>query len=158
MEIHSSLDLERRPVKQTQTCVHSPFQFQRWPELLTLILDFADDDRYDPYPAAKRRAVSPSVSTYLRGSPRISIPVAIPISVPSSSSSSPVITQMQSFTHPNFAFSRPVIGSPGMSSPTMRASVGLLASPILRPLPRARREGEEREVENAGDSLGGISL
>jgi len=117
-----------------------------------------DDDRYDPYPAAKRRAVSPSISTYLRGSPRISIPVAIPISVPNSSSSSPVITQMQSFTHPNFAFSRPMMGSPGMSSPTMRASVGLLASPILRPLPRARREGEEREVENTGESLGGISL
>ncbi|KAF9645434.1 hypothetical protein BDM02DRAFT_564469 [Thelephora ganbajun] len=116
------------------------------------------DDRYDPYPAAKRRAVSPSMSTYLRVSPRISIPVAIPISVPNSSSSSPVITQMQSFTHPNFAFSRPVIGSPGMSSPTMRATVGLLASPILRPLPRARREGEEREIENAGEGLGGISL
>lgn len=115
------------------------------------------DDRYDPYPAAKRRAVSPSMSTYLRGSPRISIPVAIPISVPNSSSTSPVVTQM-SFTHPNFAFSRPVIGSPGMSSPTLRASVGLLASPILRPLPRARREGDEREVENAGEGLGGISL
>jgi len=116
------------------------------------------EERYDPYPAAKRRAVSPSMSTYLRGSPRISIPVAIPISVPSSSTSSPVITQMQSFTHPNFAFSRPVIGSPGVSSPTMRATMGLLASPILRPLPRARREGEEKEVENAGEYLGGISL
>ena len=40
----------------------------------------------------------------------------------------------------------------------MRATVGLLASPILRPLARARREGEEREVENAGEGLGGISL
>lgn len=117
-----------------------------------------DEDRYDPYPAAKRRAVSPSMTTYLRGSPRISIPVAIPISVPNSSTSSPVITQMQSFTHPNFTFSRPVIGSPGVSSPTMRATMGLLASPILRPLPRARREGEEREVENTGEYLGGISL
>ncbi|KAF9786824.1 hypothetical protein BJ322DRAFT_678679 [Thelephora terrestris] len=116
------------------------------------------DDRYDPYPAAKRRAVSPSMSTYLRGSPRISIPVSIPISVPNSSSTSPVITQMQSFAHPNFAFSRPMIGSPGMSSPTMRASVGLLASPILRPLAKGRREGDVREVENTGESLGSISL
>ena len=139
----------------------APFTSNVYPgpdsELLTWF-GFTDDDRYDPYPAAKRRAVSPSISTYLRGSPRISIPVAIPISVPNSSSSSPVVTQMQSYTHSNFGFSRPVIGSPGMSSPTMRATVGLLASPILRPLPRARREGEEREVENTGESLGGISL
>lgn len=157
MEIHSSFNFKCRPVKQTQAYVHNSLSAFN---LHSPWFDLADDDRYDPYPAAKRRAVSPSVSTYLRGSPRISIPVAIPIpiSVPNSSSSSPVVTQMQSFTHPNFAFSRPAIGSPGMSSPTMRATVGLLASPILRPLPRARREGEEREVENAGEGLGGISL
>lgn len=44
------------------------------------------------------------------------------------------------------------------SSPTMRATLGL-ASPILRPLMRARREGrEEREVEGAGDAVGSLSL
>lgn len=145
-----------RSNKRKRTYI-SPFNFSVGLNCLPRF-GFADDERYDPYPAAKRRAVSPSMPTYLRGSPRISIPVAIPISVPNSSSSSPVITQMQSFTHPNFAFSRPVIGSPGVSSPTMRASVGLLASPILRPLPRGRREGEEREVENTGECLGGISL
>jgi hypothetical protein len=43
------------------------------------------------------------------------------------------------------------------SSPTMRSSMGL-ASPVIRPVPRPRREGEEREVEGAGEAVGGLTL
>lgn len=44
------------------------------------------------------------------------------------------------------------------SSPTMRSSIGL-ASPVMRPMPRARRvDGEEREVEGAGEAVGGLTL
>jgi len=40
----------------------------------------------------------------------------------------------------------------------MRSSMGL-ASPVMRPVPRARRgEGEEREVEGAGEAVGGLTL
>ncbi|KAF9040417.1 hypothetical protein BDZ89DRAFT_1100171 [Hymenopellis radicata] len=101
------------------------------------------DDRFDPYPT-KRRAVSPSIS-HLRdshsnmGSPRGRLPIAIPVSIPSSAISS--------------AASSPTMAGPFprqmniTSSPTLRASMGL-ASPILRPLMRARRDDrDEREVE-----------
>jgi len=120
------------------------------------------EDRYDPYPAAKRRAVSPSVS-YLRGSPRISIPIAIPITLPtsnaSSACSSPIITQFPSYYQQNFAVPRSVVGSPSMaSSPIMRSTIGLAASPVLRPLPRSKREGEEKEIDSAGEGVGGLNL
>ena len=39
----------------------------------------------------------------------------------------------------------------------MRSSMGL-ASPVMRPVPRAWREGEEREVEGAGEAVGGLTL
>ncbi|KAK7059186.1 hypothetical protein VNI00_001813 [Paramarasmius palmivorus] len=116
------------------------------------------EDRFDPYPASKRRAVSPSIP-YLRDphatiaspisrTPRlpISIPVAIPASTATSATSSPTFNS-------SYSFSRSV---PMTSSPTLRASVGL-ASPILRPLGRHRRE-EEREVEGAGEGVGGLNL
>lgn len=134
------------------------------------------DDRYDPYPSSsKRRAVSPSL-TYLReshpslvspiigsrtanGSSRYPIPIAIPISTVSSTASSPTIS---SYSGPGLSVPRPVsIGSPNvMSSPTMRASMGL-ASPVMRPVIRVgvrRIEGEEREVEGAGEAVGGLTL
>ncbi|KAI3622305.1 hypothetical protein WG66_015092 [Moniliophthora roreri] len=121
----------------------------------------AVEDRFDPYPASKRRAVSPSVS-YLRdphpiisspinrSTPRlpISIPVAIPAaSAATSATSSPTVGS--SYT----SFPRTV---PMTSSPTLRASMGL-ASPILRPLGRHRWE-DEREVEGAGEAVGGLNL
>ena len=45
------------------------------------------------------------------------------------------------------------------SSPTMRASMSL-ASPITRPLSLSRRrgEGEEREIDGAGDAVNGLNL
>jgi len=119
------------------------------------------EDRYDPYPAAKRRAVSPSVS-YLRdnhaslGSPITRntprLPLSIPVPVPSSASatSSPTIGN----SYPS-AFTR---GVPMTASPTLRASMGL-SSPVLRPLARnGRREGDDREVDGTGDAVGGLSL
>ena len=41
----------------------------------------------------------------------------------------------------------------------MRSSV-LLASPILRPVPRLGKRGgeEEREVDGAGEAVGGLTL
>ncbi|KAJ6504385.1 hypothetical protein DFH09DRAFT_291620 [Mycena vulgaris] len=129
------------------------------------------DERFDPYQnASKRRAVSPSLS-YLRdrdshpsspksrSNPRL--PIAIPImpaSAASSTTSSPTVgvgVSPAAF----LSMSRPVNG---ISSPTMRASMGL-ASPILRPVPRSatgvrRGDGEEREIEGAGEGVGGLTL
>ncbi|TFK77301.1 hypothetical protein BDN72DRAFT_37717 [Pluteus cervinus] len=123
------------------------------------------DDRFDPYPtASKRRAVSPSLSHLRdnhvgspigRSNPRlpISIPITIPNSAVSSTTSSPTI----SGSYPSF--SRPVSMT---SSPTLRASMGL-ASPILRPVPRSgmslrRNEGDEKEIEGAGEAVNGLTL
>ncbi|KAI0784938.1 hypothetical protein C8Q75DRAFT_337628 [Abortiporus biennis] len=126
------------------------------------------DDRYDPYPTAnKRRAVSPSLS-YLRESqpslftPRTPngsarVPLPLPISIPNglnSGASSPIISSNSGLTS-----TRPLsIGTASaMSSPTLRATIGL-SSPILRPMIRARREGEGREVDGAGEAVNGLSL
>ncbi|KAJ4484933.1 hypothetical protein C8J55DRAFT_509326 [Lentinula edodes] len=122
------------------------------------------DDRFDPYPAAsKRRAVSPSL-TFLReshpnvGSPKTRntprLPIAIPVAVPGSNNNSATSSPTFSGSF-STSFSRTV---PVTSSPTLRASMGL-ASPILRPLVRGiRRDGEEKEVEGAGEAVGGLSL
>lgn len=114
------------------------------------------DDRFDPYPT-KRRAVSPSIS-HLRdshsnmGSPRSGrLPIAIPVPVPSSAMSSAA----SSPTMAGGQYSRPMNIT---SSPTLRASMGL-ASPILRPLMRARRDDrDDREIDGAGEAVGGLSL
>ncbi|KAF7979389.1 hypothetical protein HWV62_42486 [Athelia sp. TMB] len=123
------------------------------------------DDRFDPYPSSsKRRAVSPSVSSYFRdahsslrtpGTPRLSIPIGIPVNNAPSVAGSPTIGSM-------YATSIPRNGSIGhmsvSSSPTMRSSMSL-ASPVLRPMARVRRgDGEEREVEGAGEGVGGLTL
>ncbi|KAJ7446419.1 hypothetical protein B0H11DRAFT_2162301 [Mycena galericulata] len=119
------------------------------------------DERFDPYQnASKRRAVSPSLS-YLRDShpsspksrsnPRLPISIPImPASAASSTTSSPTVGVSTAF----ISISRP---GNGISSPTMRASIGL-ASPILRPIPRRRGDGEEREIEGAGEGVGGLTL
>ncbi|KAJ7751253.1 hypothetical protein DFH07DRAFT_530862 [Mycena maculata] len=122
------------------------------------------DERFDPYQnASKRRAVSPSLS-YLRDShpsspksrsnPRLPISIPImPASAASSTTSSPTVgvgVGPAAF----LSMSRP---GNGISSPTLRATMGL-ASPILRPIPRRRGEGEEREVEGAGEGVGGLTL
>jgi hypothetical protein len=128
------------------------------------------DDRFDPYPSAKRRAVSPSVSSYLRdtqstiGSPmnvrNTRLPIAIPISIPgstaSSAASSPTIGGSYSGSFPRSVSMT--------SSPTLRP-VMVLASPILRPVPRTglgiqirRGEGDDREIEGAGEAVGGLTL
>ncbi|KAJ4485908.1 hypothetical protein J3R30DRAFT_3281588 [Lentinula aciculospora] len=122
------------------------------------------DDRFDPYPAAsKRRAVSPSLihlreshsnvgSPKTRSTPRL--PIAIPVAVPGSNANSATSSPTFSGSF-STSFSRSV---PVAMSPTLRASMGL-ASPILRPLARGiRRDGEEKEVEGAGEAVGGLSL
>lgn len=129
------------------------------------------DDRYDPYPtAAKRRAVSPSIS-YLReshpslsyprtpnGRPSLPIPLSIPVPASSSAASSPTIT---GYPFPSYSNPRQVgIGSMSVSSsPILRPTIGL-ASPILRPIPRHRRglDGEERDIEGAGEGVNGLTL
>ncbi|KIJ65027.1 hypothetical protein HYDPIDRAFT_88859 [Hydnomerulius pinastri MD-312] len=130
------------------------------------------DDRYDPYPtAAKRRAVSPSIS-YLReahpslnyprtpnGRPSLPIPLSIPVSAASSVASSPTVT---GYPFPNYSSSRQVgLGSMSVSSSPILRPLGL-ASPILRPIPRHRRgtitDGEERDIEGAGEGVGGLTL
>ncbi|KAH7930510.1 hypothetical protein BV22DRAFT_1124794 [Leucogyrophana mollusca] len=128
------------------------------------------DDRYDPYPtSAKRRAVSPSMSHLRESHPSLASyprtpngrpPVPIPLTIPgsgmaSTTTSSPTVT---SYSLNGLAGSRPGLGSMSVSSsPILRPTLGL-ASPILRPIPRSRREGEEREVEGAGEAVGGLSL
>lgn len=123
------------------------------------------DDRYDPYPTTKRRAVSPSIS-HLResqlslfnprtpvGTPRLVMPTPIPIPTgPSSATSSPIVGPSSYFCRgPHSA----------LSSPTLRAQ--MLSSPVLRPiLPRPRRQGdmdrEEREIDGAGEGVGDLTL
>ncbi|KAG6821386.1 hypothetical protein H0H93_014183 [Arthromyces matolae] len=125
------------------------------------------EDRFDPYPtASKRRAVSPSIS-YLRdnhtstGSPiggrNSRLPISIPVSIPGSAVNSATSSPTISSSYPT-ALSRPVSMT---SSPTLRASM-VLASPILRPVPRhgmnRRGEEDEREVQGAGDAVGGLTL
>ncbi|KAG1889525.1 hypothetical protein F4604DRAFT_846572 [Suillus subluteus] len=132
------------------------------------------DDRYDPYPtSAKRRAVSPSIS-YLREThpslvsyprtPSSRPPVPIPLSIPPSNSStsatsSPTVTS--SYPFQAYPSSRQVnLGTMSLSSsPVLRPSLGLV-SPILRPILRTRRgaDGEEREIEGAGEAVHGLSL
>ncbi|KAI0697569.1 hypothetical protein BC835DRAFT_754628 [Cytidiella melzeri] len=121
------------------------------------------DDRYDPYPSAKRRAVSPSVS-YLRESlsytprtpsnARVTIPLPHPIAIPvmpSSCASSPSITPSGLAGPRSMSWSAQSV----LSSPTLRAQIGL-ASPVLRPMMRRREEG--KEVDGAGDGVHGLSL
>ncbi|TBU49323.1 hypothetical protein BD309DRAFT_851822 [Dichomitus squalens] len=120
------------------------------------------DERYDPYPtAAKRRAVSPSIS-HLReafngrlsgAAPRLTMPIPIP--VPNgvhSGASSPSVPGSSSYWSARQSFGSASV----LSSPTLRAQIGL-ASPILRPMTRARREGE-RDVENAEEGVNGLSI
>ncbi|KAG6879871.1 hypothetical protein C0992_010540 [Termitomyces sp. T32_za158] len=120
------------------------------------------DDRFDPYTnASKRRAVSPSMS-YLRenhttnGTPmgrNVRLPISIPVNMPSSTASSAASSPTISSSYPT-SLSRPT------SSPTLRAS--MVSSPILRPVPRhsMSRKGDEdeREVQGAGDAVGGLTL
>lgn len=122
------------------------------------------DDRFDPYPATKRRAVSPSLQ-YLRDSHQamnssmsrgnvsrlpIAIPITMPASAVSSATSSPTITN----SFPSYARGMAIT-----ASPTLRATLGMVASPILRPLARRREEEEkEKEIEGAGEAVNGLSL
>ncbi|KAH7885977.1 hypothetical protein F5I97DRAFT_1809770 [Phlebopus sp. FC_14] len=128
------------------------------------------DDRYDPYPtAAKRRAVSPSIS-YLRENhpslsyprtpnarPSLPIPLSIPTSTTNSAMSSPTVA---GYPFPSFSSNRQMgIGSVSVSSSPILRPLGL-ASPILRPIPRNRRgaDGEERDVEGAGEGVNSLTL
>ncbi|KAL6307725.1 hypothetical protein BKA93DRAFT_727029 [Sparassis latifolia] len=118
------------------------------------------EDRYDPYPTvSKRRAVSPSLS-YLRasgGAPRLSMPIPIPVppSGLNSGASSPIIPSSGSYFSSSFINRT----SSAMSSPTLRAQIGL-SSPVLRPIIRSRRIAgdEEREVDGAGHAVNGLTL
>ncbi|VDB86608.1 unnamed protein product [Peniophora sp. CBMAI 1063] len=114
------------------------------------------DERFDPYPASKRRAVSPSVSSLHGGHTSLSpiyIPRPRPVPVPASLPSSPTVSHSHS--------SSIRLNSSVASSPTMRASMGL-ASPITRPIRlnsvSRTRPDEEREVNGAGDGVGGLTL
>lgn len=118
------------------------------------------DDRFDPYPTStKRRAVSPSLAaleqsqrTPLGRGSSSRLPIAIPISIPGSQVNSACSSPTISGSYPRFPGSVGAVSS----SPTMRSSMAL-ASPILRPIMR-RREGEEKEVEGAGEAVNGLTL
>lgn len=133
---------------------------------------FTVDDRFDPYSnSSKRRAVSPSIS-YFRGehshsslhprtpgsTPRLSIPISIPTPTPNSATSSPTVSSSYATSSVPIQRNGSIGHMSVSSSPTMRSSMGL-ASPVIRPVPRTRRiEGEEREVEGAGEAVGGLTL
>ncbi|TEB38947.1 hypothetical protein FA13DRAFT_1724890 [Coprinellus micaceus] len=122
-----------------------------------------DDSRFDPYPtSSKRRAVSPSLhylnshsttnSPISRASTSrgpIAIPLQIPTSVVNSAASSPTVSG------PYPPYPRMINST---NSPTMRSNSMLLASPIIRPIPRRRQEEEERVVESTGQQVQGLQL
>ena len=123
------------------------------------------EDRFDPYPpSAKRRAVSPSLQ-YLRDSHQVlnspmsrgnvsRLPIAIPITIPTSAVSS--ATSSPTFTNAFPSYGRGICLT---GSPTLRATLGMVASPILRPLARRREEEEEeREIEGAGEAVNGLTI
>ncbi|TFK56573.1 hypothetical protein OE88DRAFT_34621 [Heliocybe sulcata] len=129
------------------------------------------EDRFDPYPtSAKRRAVSPSIS-HLRDHPLLlspslggsrssgapsRTPMPIPISIPSSSTSS--LTSSPTISQPIAIPRSNGLGSASIaSSPTMRNSMAL-SSPILRAMSRRRGEEDHREVDGAGEGVGGLRL
>ena len=144
-----------------------------------------DDDRFEPYaPAAKRRAVSPSIS-HLKDRDLIA-PIVIPrspVMLPrksisqsqaNSATSSPTVSNNSSgyfYMNNGSPFSLPLPGnghhrtgssSSVVSSPTVRASM-ILASPILRPVPRLaaglkRAEDEEKVVDGAGENLKELNI
>ena len=79
----------------------------------------------------------------------------IPIPIPSgvhSGSSSPIVPGSSSYWSARQSFGTASV----LSSPTLRAQIGL-ASPVLRPMTRARREGE-REVDGAEEGVNGLSI
>ena len=140
-----------------------------------------DEDRFEPYAPAKRRAVSPSVAQ-LRDSGAIVSPLIIPrspvlrsrgsFSQASSTVSSPTVSQSSSVMYGNggsfsngngnhiYGHHRSGSSSSAVSSPTVRASM-MLASPILRPVPRlAKRNGDDgdRIMDGAGEGLNGLNL
>lgn len=160
-----------------------------------MLMRLTDDDRFEPYaPAAKRRAVSPSISQ-LRDTHNLVSPIIIPRSPvlkprgsfsqsqSNSATSSPTVSQgsMSIFggqsaillssqngsSNGNFVpgHHRSGSASSAVSSPTVRASM-VLASPILRPVPRLavgakRGIGDidgERIVDGAGEGVGSLSL
>lgn len=137
------------------------------PQIDSLLISLlcAVDDRYDPYPTAnKRRAVSPSVSllresqsSFFPRTPSTSrAPMPIPIAIPSgmsSGASSPVVSSFNGGRGMSIGLAS------AMSSPTLRAQIGL-ASPILRPMIRARRDTDAslREVDGAGEAVNGLTL
>ncbi|KAF8078825.1 hypothetical protein FPV67DRAFT_1466612 [Lyophyllum atratum] len=124
------------------------------------------EDRFDPYPSAsKRRAVSPSMS-HLRdahsgvGSPmngrNTRLPISIPVNIPGSTVSSATSSPTIGGSYPT-SFPRAVSMT---ASPTLRSAM-VLASPILRPVPRymgRRGEEDEREIQGAGEAVGGLTL
>jgi hypothetical protein len=142
-------------------CKYIPFICDNSKDLIIIIIV---DDRFDPYPATKRRAVSPSLQ-YLRDSHQamnspmsrgnvsrlpIAMPITIPASAVSSAASSPTVTN----SFPSYGRGMAIT-----ASPTLRATLGMVASPILRPLARRREEEEkEKEIEGAGEAVNGLSL
>ncbi|KAL5533962.1 hypothetical protein ACEPAG_422 [Sanghuangporus baumii] len=142
------------------------------------------EDRFEPYaPAVKRRAVSPSIS-HLKDRDIIS-PIVIPRSPilkprksfsqsqTNSTTSSPTVSNPSSYMYGSNGSPFPLpLSSNGhnrsgssssvVSSPTVRASM-ILASPILRPVPRLaaglKRAGdEEKIVDGAGENLKELNI
>lgn len=81
----------------------------------------------------------------------------MPVPIPIAHSSYPSVSSSPTVSHNGHA--RLERSMSVASSPTMRASMSL-ASPITRPLSLSRRrgEGEEREIDGAGDAVNGLNL
>ncbi|OJT04474.1 hypothetical protein TRAPUB_4744 [Trametes pubescens] len=81
------------------------------------------------------------------------MPIPIPIpNIIHSGASSPVVQGSSSYFSTRQSFG----SASAMSSPTLRAQIGL-SSPVLRPMTRARRDGE-REVDGAEEGVNGLSI
>ncbi|KAG8852943.1 hypothetical protein FRB96_008462 [Tulasnella sp. 330] len=132
------------------------------------------DDRYDPYPSAKRRAVSPAVSlssyqhSHSHGSLASPItlprsPISIPRQLPPSATSSPIMRPVVRLSE-RYSIS----GGGGMmngsgSSGMMTSGIGLVGMGLGGGVSWSSATGtvskaEEKEVSGAGDGVGSLTL
>ncbi|KAG8907259.1 hypothetical protein FRB99_004953 [Tulasnella sp. 403] len=128
------------------------------------------EDRYEPYPAAKRRAVSPAISiSPYHSHPSLASPITLPRSpitvsrpLPMSTTSSPVLRPVVRLHHgstPSISGGAAGGGSGGIGLMGMGGTLGIGVGPNWNnPGGNATPKSDEKEVTGAGDGVGSLRL